>query len=271
MQGYDEYASDEIKDAVGPFGQILAGLFGGVGGATVAGAAERGGRAAARTLDPRRTMPEDMIARDPETMLPISRRNFANAAALMRSGFPSDLEAERARQALTEYLAEIGSDGAVGPGPHPTTALITDDPMMLARERRARSANSVPFIAADRAVMNDVSEKVRSVRPEAGDPAAAMGLAEAIAPSRRQGAAANVRSARDDLSTVDRSRQDLAATLATGRSPDQASRELDRAIVAETYVPERSRKNDLYETAARDPEAIVSTDEVRQTAQGEID
>lgn len=265
MQSYAEYVPPEIQEALGPVGQIIAGLVGGVGGAGLTNATEAVARSSVRNADPRRTMPDVVVPRDPTTQQPIARRDFSNAAHLMRRSFPSDAEFDQAKKNIEDYLAELSTDGEVGPGPHPTTALIADDPTMLAAERRARTQDSAPFIQADRAVMNDVSDRMRSVRPEDGDPTAPIGLAEALADERLNAADSGVIRARNALRKNDEMEKDLASSVSI-ESADQASRDLDRVLVEQTYVPERTRKNALYEEAAEDPQAMVRLDRTAEAA-----
>lgn len=262
---YHEHVPQSVQDSLGATGDMLAALFGGVGGAGLANMAENVARTGRGSIDAWRALPESIIPRDPLTKLPVSQRDFSNAATLYRNSFRSEEDFASAKKSIADYLENIGPEGTVGPGPHPTTALITADPTQLAIERRARAADSVPYIASDRAVMNDVSQKVGSVRPEKGDPAIPIATAEALARTKSQSAAQALKEAQAALAAKD---ADLGGVADRARSisPDEASRTLDRVIVDETYLPNRASKNRSYDAAAADPNSVVGTGNAQAAA-----
>lgn len=241
MQSYEEYVPDAIKDRLGVFGQIISGLIGGIGGASLPSAGESLARGARKKLDSSLAVPEDVIPRDPDTGQPITRADRDRAAALYqeRAIDPSAAAAE-----ITDYLNSIES------GPNPTSALISDDPGLLAVERQQRSANPAPFIEADRSVANSVSEDTKSIRPEDADPAAARTQAETVIGQTLADANERVVRSQQAVTDQDAALVDLAGTVENNRGADQSSRDLDRVLVDETYIPARTEKNRLYEEAA---------------------
>lgn len=253
-------AHQEAGSPWGVIGDIILGLTGGVGGA----AALRGGEAIAtagrNVARNSRTVPESVISRDPETMLPIMEKDARRAAALYQN---EAIDPERASRNIEDYLASVAEPGA----PDPTTALIADDPGLLATERRARAADPAPFIERDRAVMGDVSDRVARVRPEGGDPVAARTAAEDIVTTARTSAEGRISRGEAAVSDQKALLDELATSLySRAGMQDQASRDLDRLLVDETYIPARADKNRLYDDAAADPNVVVGTENVRTRA-----
>jgi hypothetical protein len=262
MSAYDEYVPEEAQ---GPVGRVIAGLLGGIGGATGARGVEFGVDAASGVGG--RLPYTDYPLIDPTTNKPYLRRDVANAAQMSRDEAGSAERFDQNKAAITDYLANKGPDGAFGPGPDPTTALITNDPAALTRERRMRAEDPAMFIEADRAVMSGVSDRVQSVRPENADPAIPTIEAERIARERRAAAEGRVVSAQTDVDQQDALVRSLAdPLLARTMMQDQASRDLDRVLVDETYLPARADKNRLYDDAANDPNVVVGTENVRSRA-----
>ncbi len=261
---YREDVPDQTKEALGPVGEFVAALAGGVGGAGLLrtpGAA----RDVAGALDARRPVATENIPLDPETALPTSRGVRDQAARSMQEQATNPATAART---IDETAATIG-DGA-----HPTAGVMSNDPGLLTAERRLRSGEMAPqFITRDRAVMDSVSDRVSGLRPEGADPKAARTKADTLigaAQTQTGRALANV-SARK--SAAAQRAEELAAEVKLGRSADQASRDLDRVLVEKTYLPARIRKNELYDAAAGDPNVVVGTENVSAAAKaksGEI-
>lgn len=266
MGAYDEYMPEGIKDALGVFGELLAGLGGGIGGATSLHLGEGIKNAGQRSATKKLNMPEGDVPRDPITQMPISRKDYGNAAQFFKDTFRNEKDFESAKARLEDYLANLDADGSVGPGPHPTTALILDDPSQLAMERKARATDSAPFISADRAVMGDVSSKIGSVRPEGAAPDAAIDLAAVLAEQKRGAAATKVEGAQSNIDELAAANDDITTTLSMGRTKDEASRDLDQVLVEGTYGPARDQKNALYDAAAADPDVVVGTENTRAAA-----
>lgn len=253
LELYDQNIPEEAQ---GFFTELIAGLLGGLGGANAARIADM---KPGRNLAERASANPDVLPVDPDTALPYSRGDVRRAATLYQDRATSPAASKRR---IEEYLAEV--DG----GPTPTTALIADDPGLLAAERQARVSRGAPeFIEADRRVMDDVSERVRGVRPRSGDPNAARVEAGQQINDQLLQSQQRVNDARTQLADVNQQNEDLAIGAGSGPSIDAASRELDRSIVDNTYGPRRSYKNELYNAAASDPNTVVGTENVRSAAQ----
>lgn len=255
MQTWREYAPEWLQ---GPVADIVTGLAGGMGGAKLLSSGE-GAVSAARKVPGRyQTMPESVIPRDPQTMMPVSRGDFGRASALVQE---KAFDPAKAADEISAYLA------AAGEGAHPSSALITGDPGLISAERGLRVGDTAPnFIQTDQAAMGAISDKVRSTRPEGANPEAPRPVAAQSIEDHLAAARAPVTAAEGAVTAQDAAAAELAAALQQGRSLDQASRDLDRAIVEQTYLPARTQKNALYDTAASDPNAVVRTENVRRYA-----
>lgn len=250
------------EDDRGVIGSLLSMLAGGVGGATLARGGDAVGAAIRSNSNPLPPGVERPV--DPVTLIPLSNRRLRNAASVIQESV-TDLPA--ARQSLDEYLRGKTIDGAFGPGPDPTTGIITNDPGLLSMERRMRAQDPAPFIQSDRAIATDASRRVSGLRPDGADPQAPVDTAGRIAQERTGAARARVEDASVAAETAAEERARLAAGVQTGRSQDEASRALDRTIVDETYIPARTEKNRLYNEAAADPNVVVRTDATRAAAE----
>jgi hypothetical protein len=256
MQTAREYLPEDMQ---GPVTDIITGLIGGIGGNKLVSVGESAGRTAAGVPNRFRAMPEGVIARDPETMLPVGRDDYARASALLQE---KAFDPQRAADEITSYLATAG-DGA-----HPTSALITGDPGLLSAERGMRVGDTAPdFIAADQAAMGAISGRVRATRPENANPEAPRPVAGQIIEDRLNAARGDVTTAQAAVDQSQVAAEELAAALAGGRSLDQASRDLHRNVVEETYIPDRAAKNAAYENAAADPNVVVRTENARNFAE----
>lgn len=160
----------------------------------------------------------------------------------------------------------------------PTPGAMAEDPGLVALERQLAMEDRNPMIRRDQNLNAAVRDTVDTVAPEGADPAALQASAAAEAErlratTRQQNEAAiGERQARVDTvegraDAVDAIRQQDAAPLAPYQSQDaatNASRRLDSAIVDETYIPDRTKKNALYD--AVDPNTPINTAPVGEAA-----
>ena len=109
---YDEYAPDWLRERLGPVGDLIAGLVGGIGGSRLVGAGEAIARRAANVPKSVTYVPENMIPADPETMLPAKRSDLARASYLVQEK-ASDPAAAAAE--IERYLATAGSGAQLAP------------------------------------------------------------------------------------------------------------------------------------------------------------
>lgn len=248
MQTWREYAPEWMQ---GPVADIVTGLAGGMGGAKLLSSGEGAVNAARKVPGRYQTMPESVIPRDPQTMMPVSRGDFGRASALVQE---KAFDPAKAADEISAYLA------AAGEGAHPSSALITGDPGLISAERGLRVGDTAPnFIQTDQAAMGAISDKVRSTRPEGANPEAPRPVAAQSIEDQLAAARAPVTAAEGAVTAQDAAAAELAAALQQGRSLDQASRDLDRIIVEQTYLPARTQKNALYDTAAATGAEIPTT------------
>ena len=270
MQSWREYAPEGMQ---GPIADIVSGLAGGLGGAKLANVGEGAARAAAK-IPGYRAMPADGLPSDPITKMPFTRNEAATARSMLDS---QALDPERARADLSRYLGEVG------PGPLPTTGILSADPGLIAAEKRMRLVNP-DFARADRDVMDSVSQRVTALSPQevigpngrpvldaqgnplVPDPEAPRPVATQSIEAQLAAARQPHEQAKRAVTDQDLILEDIVTALTGGRSSDQASRDLDRAIIEQTYLPDRATKNTLYDAAAANPDTVVRTENVRRTA-----
>lgn len=160
----------------------------------------------------------------------------------------------------------------------PTPGAMAEDPGLVALERQLAMEDRNPMIRRDQNLNAAVRDTVDTVAPEGADPAALQASAAAEAErlratTRQQNEAAigerqaRVNTVEGRAGAVDTIRQQDAAPLAPYQSQDaatNASRRLDSAIVDETYIPDRTKKNALYD--AVDPNTPINTAPVGEAA-----
>lgn len=255
---YHEYVPQYVQDKLGPVGDVIAGITGGIGGAGLLKAGERATATGSHSIAKRRAMPTDIAPLDPVTQVPISRKDFSTAAAMLQDQAYSPATAG---DQISAYLAQIGD------GPSPTLGPLSADPGLLSAERKARARNPQEFIARDQAVMDSVSQKVGSVRPEGGNPEAPRPLAEQIDLLKTGTANDAVVGVQARKSAAELEQEKLAADVKAGRSLDQSSADLHQSVVGDTFLPDRATKNTLYDSASADPNVVVKTDSARAAAE----
>ena len=255
MEAYDQFAPEPIQDSL--IGEMIAGILGGIGGATLPNVGDAAATAA-RGAAGNRTVPESVIPRDPDTMLPVQQKDVSRAAALYQE---QAMDPQAASAQIADYLRSIEG------GANPSSALIADDPGLLTAERRMRAQDPAPFIQQDRAAMNSVSDDVASVRPEGASPDVARAEAGRVRDETLAASRSAVTGATENLSEMDRLLEDLGSAMLDNRGRDQASRDLDRVLVDDTYLPARGEKNRLYDEAAAS-DATVGQGNVQAAAQG---
>lgn len=258
MNTYREYAPQPVQDALGPVGDLITALAGGVGGSTLASLGEKAWQKAIRAPDAYRTIPESIVPVDPETMLPATRADFSRAASLVQN---QAFDPQAAAAEIAAYLDAAGS------GAHPTSGLISADPGLAVVDRQLRASDPRDFIAQDQAVMGAASDAVSATRPPNGDPYAPDAFATREIDKKLGGPRAHVTARADAVAQADSALMQQADAFSGVRSADQASRDLDRAIVGDTYLLDRALKNRLYNTAAAVPNVVVRTDNVNSAAE----
>ena len=252
---YEEDAPDDLKDAVGPFGQIAAALAGGVGGATaqsVAAGTLKGSRNAAETIvfgSGDRHAPTN-----PVTGRRYTRAEMDDAARSVQSQASNPLAAANQIERSQNDLATVAHPVAM-----PTAGAMSEDVGLTLLEKEARSRRPKEFAERDRSTATQAAEIVRGMAPADANP---RDFTDAIGQqfaNRERQAAANVEAARladADFATV--RRQSAAPVQAAAGTGTAASQKLDSAIVGGSLHPMQSRKNEAF--AAIDPNRTVARD-----------
>jgi hypothetical protein len=153
----------------------------------------------------------------------------------------------------------------------PTSGLLSQDPGLIALEATARHQSGVPFGVRDQRVTEAASEQLGSLRDPTADQGAVASRAAAEKADKMGPANLDVALSQEAADAADAARRssgaEMAALAGTGTRAE-ASRRLDRAVVSDTYLPDRARKNALFDaidpagTEMRDTTPLVSA--VRQ-------
>ena len=252
----DEYFPDN------PLAAALLTLAGGVGGSTAAELAHAGARLASDVSRPLTFRTYDKnVPIDPATSLPARQTDVETAARALQTVARDPLTgaplAPAAARSIAERTAEFRDAGL----PVPTSGIISDNPGLYAAEAAARSRDGIPFINRDNQLRNAASDRVASVRDPNADQGAVTARAGDVRSQRMSPAEAAVNAAQAEADRVAQMRQAEGAPLALQRGADtraQASQALDKAVVNDTYLPDRAHKNELYR--AIDPEGTAMRD-----------
>lgn len=163
-QGYDEYMPDSVKEAVGPLGQILAAVLGGVSGATVNSAghsiaervADSAKDKAAKTFG---AFTDPSIPTNTDTGVPF-KPSDVDMAARIAQRIPSNADQTVANIARSKQeLAGVPSEAM------PTTGMLADDIGMAMNENVARVKNPQAFSERDAARNAFASRQIDTTVP----------------------------------------------------------------------------------------------------------
>lgn len=248
-----------------PMARVVAGLLGGVGGATIPRVLE-GGAAAARQ-GARMALPDRNVGADPQTGLPVSRAVADEAARLAQGNTvdPPRQVADVIREAVNRYMME----GM----PVPTTGLLSNDEGLIGLERGFR-ASTPRIVRRDREVAEAATDQVRRTAPAGAptDPTARAAVREQAGETMR-GQVAGERAAVERFEMGARRQADeaVAAEEATGGAITQraavqpaAATRFDSALVDETMRPMQTRQRELYQAI---PDTPASVDDLRTVVQ----
>lgn len=252
---YDDLASEDVKDSLGPIGPIAAALAGGAGGVAAQSAASGIGRAgvnAARDVvtgkgDPRAPMRDDGSRR-------YTRGEMDQTARLVQAQASNPATAARAIAEETDAIQQFASSGQA-----PTTGGISDDVGLQMLEREARTRNPRPFMERDRATTAKAGDLVRSNAPAGStgrdftEAATNVDQQRVTGARERLGEAEQARSATE---AAERARAQEIGSYAGQRT--SASQELDREVVEGSLRPMQERKNTAF--AAIDPDRSLVRD-----------
>lgn len=244
QQSYREYVPQQVQDYLGPAGDIIASLIGGLGGATVNSAghslvdATREAAKDSATLSPLFTDPSTPI--NPDTGLKF-KPSEVDMTARIAQNMPSDIDKTVAnlRNAPDEF-------SFAPPEARPTTGMLSNDIGMAINENAARTKEPKRFLERDAARNDLANRKINQSVPVDADP-----LDMTAAATRQYDDTLNAaRSAVDDAklrqstANVDLTQQNADLTEARNRQ-NQSSSAID-AELRKVYEAEQGKKNALY-------------------------
>lgn len=238
------------ENDLGPYGELIGAILGGVGGA-IGADLPRSASIAGRNAG-ERMRPASEIAVDPRgnRVSQFTRRRAAEFAQSMAT----DTAAAGARIGERAAAARTAGD------PLATAGLLSDDPGLVMAEKAARLSNPRPFIERDRQLADAASSRVSDLQ----DPGADQG-----APGRRMAAVRDERTApllerQQAVETAyqrsEAQRQAQGAPLTAVARADaraEASGRVHRSI-EDPYTEARAAKNQAFESI--DPDRGVPVD-----------
>lgn len=146
-EAYNEYVPDAVKEQLGPIGNVLAAMFGGIGGSTLNSAghatvdAARNAVKDSKTFSPLFTDPSVPINPDTGQLFKPSEIDMS---ARIAQNMPSDIDKTVAnlRRAKDDFAF-------AAPDQMPTTGMMADDIGMAINENVARTRNPQRFLERD--------------------------------------------------------------------------------------------------------------------------
>lgn len=251
----EEYLPKEPATPLGQFfkgmAQFLAPLAGGMGASTVQGVGEGIG-GMARNIANRRT----------DTNLPVSSNGTPfSLADSERAARDIQSRATGNPQVVAQDIRENAGELAnptlpgqvpVEPSQMPTTGLLSRDPGLVTAETGARTRNPGDFVVRDQNVKEAAGQRIQSVRDSEADQGSVATAAQNERDTRLGAIRIDLKGEEALARRYGRIREEQAAELApvaNSRSVANASRNLDRTIVDEGYVPARTEKNRQFDTA----------------------
>lgn len=198
-------------------------------------------------------------------MNPVTRRAADMAAEIYRGKATRPDEVAARLEANRAELRPVLGDRLPSPG------ALAEDPGIVAFERELAMRDRNPTILREQAINAGLRDVVDGLAPQ-GDPAKLqLAASEEAARLRAETQTANdaaiaqrqlrVDTVEGRAQTADAARRGDAAPLAPYQSADAAagaSQRLDNAVVDQTYLPDRTRKNELY--SAVDPNRTEMVD-----------
>jgi hypothetical protein len=244
QEAYQEYMPEPVKEALGPVGDIIAALVGGIGGSTVNSAGHAVADATAnaakdsKTLSPLFTDKSTPI--NPDTGLMTKPSEMDMAARIMQN-MPSDID-----KTVANLKAMPQDFSFAPPEARPTTGMVANDIGMALNENAARTKNPQRFLERDAARNDLASKKIDQSVPAGADPLDMTAEATRQYEETLNAARQKVEDAKLKQSTanVDITQQNADLTEARNRQ-NQSSAAID-AELRKTYEAEQAKKNELY-------------------------
>lgn len=238
-----------------PVAQIVGPLVGGVGAAGAQALVEGVGGMLRNLATRHFTPPPREIPFSPTTNAPYRNADIDRAAVQLQS---ASTGAPRAvAQDIRENAAELSRPTRPGETPversqMPTSGLLSRDPGLVTLEGGARSKAPPTFIQRDKNVKEAAAQRVEGLRDPEADLASVFRRAAQERENRLAPAEAELRQRTEDLAARDNARQHQGAEFGVIANTDAkaiASRNLDRAVVDQNYVPAREQKNAMFDNA----------------------
>ncbi|MCA1542233.1 hypothetical protein I6F18_19945 [Bradyrhizobium sp. NBAIM32] len=244
------YVGHGLKDVT----NVLAPLAGASGANTLQAGVETLGSVIRNLATKTFTSAPAPIPLNPATKTPYSNSDVDRAAEKLQSattGSPRALA-----QDIRDNAAALAKpdDGAapLQASAMPTSGLLSRDPGLIAAEQAARLKSSPEFVKRDQAVKAAAAERVEAMRDPEADLGSVMRRAAEARAERMNAAESDLLQREDAVNSLDQIRRDQGQPLsavASSEAKANASRRLDRALVEDTYLPARQRKNELFDTA----------------------
>lgn len=260
-------SNDTLKDS--PLAHLFAGLIGGTAGASLPSIAEGVANLVRSTVNKMRVDPNVV---DPKTGAPYSRSEVEQAARGLQDrtlGAPRAVAGDIRDNAAELARAVRPGEKSVAPSEMPTSGLLSQDPGLVSAEAadRTRQPIASAFVQRDQNVKAAAADRVASLKDPKADQSLPKAVARKASDEAIAAADAKVKAAEGDVTTADAFRQSQAAPIATGANADaktKASQALDKAVVEDTYLPDRQYKNALYENVP--PGTTVDTSKMAAKA-----
>lgn len=246
------------EDSRGPFTSLLAGLAGGVGGATLGDALTVGPKATYAWATSSR--PDRDISFNADGSY-VSKATSRDAAKFLQAEAGGPVAAREAADTIGRNADEFVAMGA----PVPTTGQISENAGLARVERGVRNTSTpaaTPIFERDRAINTYAGQEIRGMGPEGADPNQYPKAAGEVASGMRRPVEADLAKAQALQDSISAQRAAEGTALADGAATRQttASQSLDAAITGDMRNLRAARAEAL------DSRTIDPTNEVRLDA-----
>lgn len=271
--GYEQFAPEALQEsAYGPLANMLANIFGGVGGATTLAAAETAGRgvvggvatAVRGSTDP--SAPVSQI-----DGRPFRRQDLADAAAVVqdrasgwgRNDYDSMLAAAEI-EAMQNQLGQFASPASL-----PTTGAASGNPGLIALEQRMRSQMPADFVRRDNATRQAAVGAAEQIAPSAATGRQFTNAVGEMDANRVAAARTEVDDVQEQIRQAEIAGRETAAPLDV-RSPlraqETAALAIDDTVVNQTLRPMQDASAKMFADIDPDRSAIVDVSGVVDVA-----
>lgn len=241
VSAIDEYAPDAVADS--PIVRLLAPLIGAVAGAGMIRPVDASQALANKML------PADKILQDPKATAAPRRATANEAASFIQQAVSEKDAAQTALDDLIRFSKEAG-----GAAP---TAGMTGDVGLRLLEKKTALTNPKPFVERYEGMRKSAYNDAARLQNEQADQMAPKVKAEQIIDRAKLTADTGVKTAEQGLEGATSAEKALAdAYRAFAGGADNASMQLDKAVVDDTMKPMQRTKSDKYDTPAMKDESV---------------